>query len=174
MSVGLLVCPHITLNEIFSAVCVWIDLKFGRFLHVDLLLGIGLERGEALSSHHIWTFIPFIRMSVCPSVRPPVHTSVRPSVPLLHFLPHGRTGGQTDGHTDGWNERPYVMRSGAEALSSCHILMFSLSVRTSIPPPTHVYVRPSVPPPPPDFALQTDGRTDGQMDGRTDGMNVHV
>jgi uncharacterized Fe-S radical SAM superfamily protein PflX len=32
-----LVCPHITLSAFFSAICRWIDLKFGRHLHVDLL-----------------------------------------------------------------------------------------------------------------------------------------
>ena len=36
-SVGLLVCPHITLSAFFSAVCEWINLKFGRDLHVHLL-----------------------------------------------------------------------------------------------------------------------------------------
>jgi hypothetical protein len=37
-SVGCSVSPHITLRAFFSAVCGWIDLKFGRDLHVDLLL----------------------------------------------------------------------------------------------------------------------------------------
>jgi hypothetical protein len=35
--VGWSVGPHITLNLIFSAVCRWIDLKFGGDLHVNLL-----------------------------------------------------------------------------------------------------------------------------------------
>jgi hypothetical protein len=34
---GWSVRPHITLSAFFSAVCRWIDLKFGRDLHVDLL-----------------------------------------------------------------------------------------------------------------------------------------
>jgi hypothetical protein len=36
-SVGPSICPYITLNLIFSAVCRWITLKFGSNLHVDLL-----------------------------------------------------------------------------------------------------------------------------------------
>jgi hypothetical protein len=35
--VGWLLCPHITLNVIFLAMCRPIDLKFSRDLHVDLL-----------------------------------------------------------------------------------------------------------------------------------------
>jgi hypothetical protein len=34
---GWMVHPHITLSVFFSAFCGWIDLKFGRDLHVDLL-----------------------------------------------------------------------------------------------------------------------------------------
>jgi hypothetical protein len=36
-SVGPSVHPHITLSAFFSAVCGWIDLKFGRNVYVDLL-----------------------------------------------------------------------------------------------------------------------------------------
>jgi hypothetical protein len=35
--IGWMVQPHITLSAFFSAVCKWIDLKFGRDLHIDLL-----------------------------------------------------------------------------------------------------------------------------------------
>ena len=35
--VGPSVGPHITLSAFFSAVCGWINLKFGRDLHVNLL-----------------------------------------------------------------------------------------------------------------------------------------
>jgi hypothetical protein len=32
-----LVSPHTSLNVTFSVICEWIDLKFGRNFHVDLL-----------------------------------------------------------------------------------------------------------------------------------------
>lgn len=68
-----------------------------------MLIGtLTIHLGKTLSSHHIWTFIPSVRLSVCPSVhlsvrlfvrlficpsvrlsvRPFVHLSIHPTVPL--------------------------------------------------------------------------------------------
>jgi hypothetical protein len=61
------------------------------FLSFILSLGIGPERGKALSSHHMWMFIPsvhpYVRTSVCFYVHPYVCPYLRPSVPpSLDFM----------------------------------------------------------------------------------------
>jgi hypothetical protein len=63
-----------------------------------LLLGIDPKGGEALSSHHIWMFILYIRTYVCTYV----YTYVR-TAPPPRCCP-------TDRQAGGLNEHPYVMR----------------------------------------------------------------
>jgi hypothetical protein len=58
--------------------------------------GIGPEGGKALSSHHIWPFIP------------PARPSGKIGGGVL--VTYVRTYVQTGGCTDVQNERPYVMR----------------------------------------------------------------
>jgi hypothetical protein len=53
------------------------------------LLGIGPEGGEALSSHHIWTFMP----SICTSVHPYIRL-----YPPSRFFPKDRRVGGMNVH----------------------------------------------------------------------------
>jgi hypothetical protein len=73
--------------------------------------GIGHKGGVALSSHHIWTFIPSVRPSVSPSVSPSISPSVSPSVspsisPSVHTyicdeMPKMRKEGREEGRKKG-------------------------------------------------------------------------
>jgi hypothetical protein len=80
------------------------------------LLGIGPEGGEALSSHHVWMFIPSVRLSIClyvrlsiclyicMSVRPYICMSVCPYICTYVPPPDDvalQTGGQAGGRAGG-------------------------------------------------------------------------
>ena len=95
--------PHITLNAFFSAVCRWIDLKFGRDLHVDLLFQFLLLFFLSSSSSfslfsflasaptgampsHLITYGCSFRTPIRPYIRPYVCTYIRTYVrPYVHL-----------------------------------------------------------------------------------------